>query len=261
MLAQSITFGLAAPIYAIIHLITSPTARQPRPEGLIASPLDIGVVPFSIFVGYIIPSALTAFPETSTGPIRTLQERISFWQPWPIWVSVVQIVTSKALSFVCSTGDNDARHAKVQKVLSNSRVVYAFAFGLAALSHIAALSLSIISALFPTLFDPDVLHSLHPANVFVPTMPWSATKAKSLGQGVQDFLHYDHLVGVVAVLFWVLSLYTSAHSARNVKVNFVSLVSKIGALILTSGIAGTAVELMWERDEVLLADEGKRKEE
>ncbi|PGH31775.1 hypothetical protein GX50_05441 [[Emmonsia] crescens] len=92
-------------------------------------------------------------------------------------------------------------------------------------------------------------------------MPWSRVQAQSLGEGALWFLKWDQLLGSGGRLLWAIDLYIAAHRALNVSVGCVGLGVKVTLLCAVSGVAGAVVELMWERDELVLQGQGQEKEQ
>lgn len=195
-----------------------------------------------------MPSVLMVLPETPSGFLRTTQERIVFWQLWPVFVSIVQLAAGTVFAVLCqSTSATESP----RKTRISSRQVYGFALTCTALPHVAAWTISLASLMFPTLFNPEVRASLHPAHVFVNTLPWSSVTASSVSEGALWITQYDHLVSAVAALIWAITLWRAAHAAQGVRTCTFGLAVKVVALCLVAGVAGAAVEIMWERDELL----------
>ncbi|KAL2391327.1 hypothetical protein RJ035_000363 [Blastomyces gilchristii] len=258
VLLQLFTFGVVLPIYAALHLFTSRTLSARQTIDIPSHSLTgVNLIPLSVILGYLLPSLAMVFPETTTTSfLPSTQERIAFWQPWPIWLWLIHSTLTSITALFSSPVPNfqGAKHTR-----SALRRVYAFAFTITAVPHIAAWSLSLAAAIFPILFDQDVATALHPARVFLNAMPWSGVQAKSFGEGALWFLQWDQAVGVVGMLLWAIDLYVAAHRARKVNVGCIGLAVKVGLLCAVSGMAGAVVELMWERDEVLLQGTGLEK--
>ncbi|PGH08171.1 hypothetical protein GX51_01325 [Blastomyces parvus] len=259
VLLQLFTFGVMMPIYAALHLFTSRTlpARQSS-EIPSRSLTGVNLIPISVILGYFLPSFAMVLPaETTPDFLPPTQERIAFWQAWPIWLWLTHSMITR-ITALFSSPVSDSQGAK--RTRSALRRVYAFAFTITAVPHIAAWSLSLSAVAFPTLFGQEVAAALHPARVFLNAMPWSGVQAQSLSEGVLWFLQWDHVVGVCGMLLWAIDLYVAAHRARKVNVGCIGLAVKVGLLCAVSGVAGAVVELMWERDEMLLQGLGQEKE-
>ncbi|PGH05112.1 hypothetical protein AJ80_08411 [Polytolypa hystricis UAMH7299] len=264
MLMQTATFGVVVPIYTTWHIFTSPAAENPTKDLVAMSRLDLKVLPFSVFAGFLVPSALLVLPETSVGPLQTIQERLAFWQPWPVWVSLIHFTTRHVVGVFCcgpstEAGQSVVSEAQTRRIRSAFRYVYAFAFSCTTITHISSWTVSLSSVAFPSLYNAGLQPSLSPTRVFWNTFPWSTAKIGSLGEGVLWFLQWDHLLSAAAMLLWAIALYSLAHvSVRKKEVGRAGLLFKVLALCLVSGFAGAAVEFMWERDELLLEVERSR---
>ncbi|OJD19282.1 hypothetical protein AJ78_00731 [Emergomyces pasteurianus Ep9510] len=254
--SQLCTFGFIMPIYAALHLFTSTTLSNPTRQTIDIpshSLTGVNLIPFSVILGYLLPSLTLVLPETTTGFLQSTQERIAFWQAWPLWLWIIHATTTHITSLFHSatpaTGSQDAK-----RTLSALRRVYAFAFTVAAVPHIISWSLSLTAAILPVLFDQDVATALHPARVFLHAMPWSGVQAQSFSEGALWFLQWDQLLGIGGMLLWAIDLYLAAHRARKIRVGCVALGVKVVMLCAVSGLAGAMVELMWERDELVLQE-------
>jgi hypothetical protein len=83
---------------------------------------------------------------------------------------------------------------------------------------------------------------------------------KSLAEGALWFLQWDQLNASVAALVWSTKLWRSAHQAQRVRYSILGLAVKVVLLSLVAGVSGSVVELMWERDELLLQEAGETEE-
>ncbi|OJD27916.1 hypothetical protein ACJ73_00683 [Blastomyces percursus] len=259
VLLQLFTFGVILPIYAALHLFTSRTLSARQTIDIPSRSLTgVNLIPLSVFLGYLLPSLAMVLPEKTTGFLPSTQERIAFWQPWPIWLWLIHSTLTRIAALFSSPVPNSQ---SAKRTLSALRRVYAFAFTITAVPHIAAWSLSLAAAILPILFDQDVATALHPTRVFLNAMPWSGVQAKSFGEGALWFLQWDQVVGVVGMLLWAIDLYVAAHRARKVNVGCIGLAVKVGLLCAVSGVAGAVVELLWERDEVVFQGTGQEKEQ
>ena len=121
--------------------------------------------------------------------------------------------------------------------------------------------ISLATVMVPVLFEERFLASLHPANVFAVPLPWSGLTVDNVGDGVQAFLQWDYAIGSAGVLIWATSLYTVAHKHLLNTVSWPSLLAKIALLTVFAGPAGAAVELIWERDELVFTETGGSREQ
>lgn len=236
-----------------LQLGCSITARRPHADNIRIPRAVLGALPLAFVVGYMVPTVAMTLPAPSVIPVDLKQIAIAIWHPWPAYVSVLTTVAYFTLSPLFS---NDNRAS-----MSSLRWVYAFAFANASLSHIVTLVVSLATVVVPVLFEDRFLGSLHPANVFSIPLPWSGLTVDNVGDGVHVFLRWDYMIGSAGVLIWAISLYTVAHKQLLNTISWPSLLVKVALLTVLVGPAGTAVELIWERDELVFTETGGSKQE
>jgi hypothetical protein len=184
---------------------------------------------------------------TATVSLEAKQAWLAAWNAFPLLVSLAHVI----LSAVGTTVFSQAKYTAYAKksTISSTRMIYAFAFGLATITQVASWSVSMSSLLFPTLYSPDILPHLHPVKVFLPILSHAATEWPL---GMHRLLQWDNFVGSTALLAWAAMLWSNAYRVKGVKSN-VPLALKLIGLSATSGFSGAAAVLLWERDELLLA--------
>ncbi|EEP76434.1 predicted protein [Uncinocarpus reesii 1704] len=247
-------FAVSAPLYVTLHLFTSPTASKPTKENINMPVIQVKTLLWSTLAGYVVPSVLVAFPEMAQGLLPSKQHGIALWQAWPIYVAIFQYGISKSAEICCPSGSGNVAQNR-----SSLRYLYAFAFACAAIPHIASWAISLSALAFPTLFSPELASTLTPRNVFENISPWSSQKPETLGMGTLWLLQWDYMTAAAPTLLWAILLYNAAHSACGIRVSSVKLGFKTIALCAVAGIAGAAVELMWERDELLFGSSDAQK--
>lgn len=249
--AQVMTYAFATPLYCGIQLKQSITARKPDASNIAIPHKVLRFVPPVFVIGYIVPSALMILQAPSQISVDLKQILIAVWQPWPAYISILLSVIGLLFSRSRNVQLSDYRATR-----SALRWVYAFAFANAALSHIIAWTVSLATVLSPTVFSREHAGFLHPRSVFQFIFPWvsPAFVARSIAPGVHVFLQWDYLIGSVAVLVWGLSLYIIAHRVLLGRVGYLGLGVKTAFLVSLSGPVATAVELVWERDELVFQE-------
>lgn len=249
--AQTLTFAFAAPLYAGLHLIFSSTASRPNAESIRAPRAVLNVIPYVFIIGYLVPSLLLIAPLSETITTDVKQIIIAAWQPWPLYISILTTVAHILFSpFVSSDKTIDGGRA----TLSSLRKVYAVAFANTAINHLIPWTISLFTILEPQFFKKEFLNALHPLNVFQLPLPWAqpALQISELGAGVHVFLRWDYVIGSTGVLLWALSLHRNAHRAILGKAGGLRLLIKVALLSVVASPVGAAVELMWERDELIV---------
>ena len=238
------------PLYVWVLLLVSPSVKNSAWNSSTSLIAQLKAIPVGITVGFLLPSAALALPEGLALLPFSKQERIAFWQPFPVWVSIANFIASKIIA-IFSPSIPDGMLRRRLALRTCLRYLYAFGFAMASTTHIASWGISLTAMCFPTLFNAEAATALSPRNVFLNPMPWSSLKSESLGMGAHWLLQWDQLTGTAGVLLWSLILYRSAHLSRGLAFNTCATATKVLALCLLTGVAGAAVELMWEREELL----------
>ncbi|KAL2823804.1 hypothetical protein BDW59DRAFT_92366 [Aspergillus cavernicola] len=256
LLAQVMTFAFATPLYCAIQLFTSVTAVRPNPENIRIPRAVLKALPLVFLIGFMVPSGLLLVPISEEVTTDLKQIFIAVWQPWPAYVSILLTIVHVLFSPFTS---NDNTIEGGRATLRSLRWVYAFAFANTALTHIISWIIPLATVAAPMLFKEEYLEALHPLMVFDIPKPWGTPAlAENVGAGVHAFLRWDYLIGSVGVLVWAVSLHQTAHRVvyGQVGCGCVGLVVKIAALTALAGPVGAAVELMWERDELVVNELG-----
>ncbi|KAL2816479.1 hypothetical protein BJX63DRAFT_387425 [Aspergillus granulosus] len=254
LLAQVMTFAFAAPLYCAIQLFTSVTAVKPTAENIRVPRAVLNALPFVFAVGFMLPTGLLLVPVSEQVDTDLKQLFIALWQPWPAYVSILLTVAHVLFSPFTS---NDLTLEGGRATLRSFRWVYAFAFAHTTISHIISWVIPLASVVAPRLFNEEYLEALHPLVVFDIPKPWEAPiPVESVGAGVHAFLRWDYIIGSAGILIWTVSLYQTAHRVVYGRAGYAGLFLKVVALSALAGPVGTAVELMWERDELVFNELG-----
>ncbi|KAI2791188.1 hypothetical protein POX_c04044 [Penicillium oxalicum] len=246
LLAQLLTFAFATPLFLGLHLGCSVTARRPSVENIQAPRVVLVVLPVIFLVGYMVPTLAMVLPAPSMISIDMKQLAIVIWQPWPVYVSIL----TTAAYYVLFPFFPKSHRAS----MSSLRWVYASAFASAVVPHLITLVVSIASVVAPAIFNQHYVNELHPAKVYVLPFPWSGIKVQTVAEGVHYFLRWDYLIGSVGVLLWAVALYTVAHKQILSTFSVLMLVVKVALSTVIAGPVGAAIELMWERDELVFKE-------
>ncbi|KAI1762576.1 hypothetical protein GGR53DRAFT_521605 [Hypoxylon sp. FL1150] len=273
-LMQAASYGCTMPLYAIIHLTTSPAAEEAGQALLEAvptsNPQELATLPQAFVVGYVIPAILMSVP-LFTNPVH--QWFGGLWQGSPLWSMLLQKLWAsklkrRPLSYdsrnygkILQSGPKEPPFRYSQSPVSSRRAeekgllakAYLFAFVWCALSQIIPLVLIAAVRLRPSAFPPQLYDALTITNVFVPPPFWSTKKIESMATGMHDFFFYDQYVGSTAAIVWATALYVNSREMPMRMRNWAKLAFVITALSVTTGPAGAVVWLMWERDRFLLS--------
>lgn len=254
------------PLYLSFHLFTSPTTLSPSSKSpntpttnLIIDPTKLRVLPLAVTLGAIVPSILACLPAPSIVSYSLQQDLVSFWQLFPVWISLSQLVLMTFSSFILPSKEQTYRSAAERNavLLRSLRRTYIFIFAVSSLSHIASLTLSITPLILPSIFAPGYHSFFHPLRVFLPKSPLEITPISSLGEGALLLLQWDELIGSGAMIVWAMVLNRNAHAGKVTWGGWLSLLVKVTGLTAVTGPGGAVVALIWGRDELVLGDVGE----
>ncbi|KAJ5365950.1 hypothetical protein N7517_008836 [Penicillium concentricum] len=250
MLGIMVTLAVSIPWYLTVHLLISPTASQPTIDNLSVPVHELKALIVNLIFGLMLPCLLVALPERITWNLFTRQSAIALWQLWPFWSTAVHYI---AKIFISTKEDDANPRARWERTRATFRAVYGLTFAVAAITHLAtwAISLSIAFG-FRNSMDADIVADVHPWNVFVNTKPWSSIQTDSVGQGTLWLIQWDQLIAAGAMWWWALDLYRSAHATQGRRIDWHSFAVKTLAFCFVSGFTGATVELLWEREEMIL---------
>ncbi|KAL4946542.1 hypothetical protein BDV06DRAFT_182384 [Aspergillus oleicola] len=254
LVAQVLTFAFSTPLYCALQLLTSVTAVKPTAENIRVPRAVLNAMPVVFFIGYMVPTAVLLIPVSEKVDTDLKQILIALWQPWPAYISTLLTAVHVVFSRFTSN-DNNVEGGRA--TLSSLRWVYAFAFAHTALDHIISWTIPLASLGAPWLFKSEFLEALHPLVVFNIPKPWETPMiVENVGAGVHAFLRWDYLIGSAGVLVWAISLYQTAQRVVYGRAGYGWLSVKVATLAALAGPVGAAVELLWERDELVMKELG-----
>lgn len=278
---QNIAFAITIPTYFLIHLLTSPVAKAFTPPAssnvLLVPANDLAVLPYSITLGYVIPSLLMALPAPAVVSQNTHQVFIAFWQAFPVWTMIAHYTlafsNSTTAITVASSPAKEANSTPQSAYLRSARHVYNFAFGLCIATHLPVVIPAILPGLVPV-FLPFLngKSSGFPSlsSIFLPPSPFGhQATTHSLAAGVHIFLQWDLYVGSTACLVWAVLLHrnsavskmpssplprhTSFAEAETMRQRsgWLTVLQKVAMWTVLAGPVGAVTMLLRERDEVV----------
>lgn len=260
---QNVTFAVIIPLYLLIHLSTSPTVSSNDPKDFYIDLPNLSSIPFSIAIGYILPTAIAALPAPSVISFERKQAYMAIWQMFPLSVQILQLAIPYLLAMSYPPPLSPNFLIPKRQGLGALRVVYIFLLTMAASSHLGTLTLLLTSKFFPALFAIPFVGIFNPASVFWPVTISVSHQVSSIGSGAMLMIQYDEIIGSVAVVLWALFLLATAFhrfseerganatTAWVLAFDFVTLTALVGPL-------GYAVIAMWGRDEMVFAREKEK---
>ncbi|KAL6237468.1 hypothetical protein BDW75DRAFT_228659 [Aspergillus navahoensis] len=186
----------------------------------------------SLILCFYSGMALVALPSPTVIPNGLKQAVLALMIPWSLWLFVMVFVASYLFPIEGTQANN-------------RRVLYIFALAIAATTHLGALLASLLQT------------DLGPADVFLPSLPWSITQFESLADAMANFLKWDHLIASVTVILWAVAVYLRDCDER---VDWRRLGLEVCGLSMVISPTGAAVLLIWRLDEMLCRKGNAKKE-
>lgn len=259
LLFEVVGFGVLGPLWMGAHVICSPTRGSPAKDNVSAELHDLQALPISIIVGYLIPIMLPLLPDKLPIPVlSTVQSRIAGALAFPTYICFIQ--TFLAIAFKRTNGqDNGPRESPVIDTIRNRsslRRTHLLAFLCNAVPHVIFLTLNLLPRAIPAIFNPSMVSALG-KTPFYESFPSSAdVKASSMHEGLYWYLQWQYLFGMLAFLLWGLVCYASARARFEAHLplheSWLGVSVRVLLVTLVFGAGGSAVMLLWERDEALM---------
>ena len=248
------------PIYLAIHLSTSPTVLSRKPSDFYVAVPKLASIPFSLALGFVLPTVLVALPAPSILTYDRKQVFIAVWQSFPIWVELVQQIATFTISSLGMTegGPSGIKQQPDKQWLKVLRAVYTFLLAAAGITHVSTIALMATSKFFTGFFASEFIGILNPSKVFLPQSIKASTKVSSLGDGAFLLLQYDFIVGSAALALWASALYITTYSSMKKSNGWMTSTFMFISQLVLLGPIGHAVACIWSRDEYIFE---KRTEE
>ena len=189
---------------------------------LLVSAWDLRILPFSVTLGYTLPSVLMALPSPTIVSPKAHQKYIALWQAFPIWTVIIHYLLKTILPYASAKFRKSDAKSRPQSPLGASyltsvKPVYIFVLTMCITTHIPVLMLTLTpSWLIPPITFPVLsrLSQQSLASVYIPYFPSPSYQVSSLAEGVHNFLLWDLYVGSAALLLWAIYLYCNATTKK-----------------------------------------------
>lgn len=246
---QNATYAVIMPNWCIAYLSTSRMVSSRRVSDFLVDVPNLVGIAISMILGYILPTVLMSLPAPSIIDYDLKQWLMTFWQFFPIWVSVVQGVVPY---LVPRTGE--ASGAPNAPVLRSMRALYVGLLTTAGIGQASTMTLMATSKFFPSLFAPKFVGVFNPSNVFLPAAISPSFKMPSIGAGALLLLQYDQLIGSTSMALWSTVLFVNTY--RNGATNQSLALMIVGGVLMMAltGPLGYATACIWARDELIFAE-------
>ncbi|OPB44038.1 hypothetical protein A0O28_0023560 [Trichoderma guizhouense] len=221
------TPAIYLPVYLGVRLALM-TPSNLTPSDLVIDPVQLEQFPWAIAIGYVAPFIAMLLPDLRIRDISTKQTVAAWWQQWPAYVALSQLL----LSLIW-------RPAVLPSPLSTEawpqvQSVYMFLFVLAALSH----WLSVFGA-----FATGVTMT----ELFLPAWPGKDKKARHGWEAAKWCVQWDVVLDTPAMILWAGVLYWQTGAVMDS-----SLWQRLLVNFLLAGPYGVPIGLLWERDAFVL---------
>ncbi|KAK2629111.1 hypothetical protein QTJ16_002214 [Diplocarpon rosae] len=226
LIFQNISYTVTVPIWLLLHLFSSPVAR-PFPgthasSVLLIDPWDLGILPASVTIGFIVPSILMTIPSPSPASATTHQRFIALWQAFPLWTVAAHYILRSTLRWLShQILGQQAAGSRCQtplgtSYLSNARHVYRFVLFLCISTHVTILALALVPHWAIPSSMPTLAHyaSESLGSVYVPYLPLPSHQVSSQAEGAHTFLIWDLYIGSLAFICWAVLLYRNATTEK-----------------------------------------------
>lgn len=178
------------PVYAIFQILSTPASTASSPQQLSAETvLQWKVLPYSITLGYIIPTILSCWPLFSP---KTHRIAVLLWGCYPLYILLCQKVLTRSIaqfkpSPPSKKSKDETTHA--WKILQST---YVFGIRCIALTYVWSMTLLLTCYLFPSIFTTQAIRELSFRDVLFPTWPPAGLNVK--GQNVDSLLEGFHIL-------------------------------------------------------------------
>lgn len=231
---QLVGIGKVAPLYFLFSIYTTSRSVYARTTGRPVPSHTAKVLLPALCLGYVIPSVLMFLPHEES---ITQQNVIAFWQPSPLYVSLLAWAGSKIMHLLRPTKPFDVEIFE-NCDLSYLQSGYAFCFSATAIAHICAflyVSLSPSVSISQSFFGLQGLESV----------------------GISGFWKYDMLLCFSSVAVWLLY---SVFELRRFGYITTSTAFRAVGLTLISGVLmgpGATYAGVWAWRESVIASYGQ----
>lgn len=246
---QIASYAVVIPIWCIVYLSTSRIVSSRRVSDFLVDVPNLAGIAISIVLGFVLPTVLMALPAPLIVNHDLKQWLMTFWQLFPVWVSLTQGIVPYLLPRLGQTSGEPTI-----RMLRSMRALYAGLIVTAGISQISTLTLVATSKFFPALFAPEFVGVFNPSSVFLPAAVSPSTKMPSIGRGAFLLLQYDQFIGSTSVALWSTVLFINTY--RNMAIKQSVALTVVGGIIMMAltGPSGYVTACIWARDELIVAN-------
>ncbi|ORY55267.1 uncharacterized protein BCR38DRAFT_403374 [Pseudomassariella vexata] len=245
---QTVGYAATMPIYAIMHLFTSPTfisrgralSKANRPRTSACLTLEALVPAFSI--GYLLPTLLMAWPVSSP----TLHQWFGvLWQGFPLYVVVWQQVFTRL------------RKPTLQSDSETISRAYDWAFNTASVIQLFTYTVILAVKVAPGSFPTWAVEEFTFGRVFRPGSFFSTRPLTSMITAMHEFFKWDQIIGSAAALTWAVTLNVTARNDTMSWGDWILLGWDILRWSTLAGPGGALARLLQRRDKIVISEHGQ----
>ncbi|KAJ3952413.1 hypothetical protein N0V92_011160 [Colletotrichum tropicale] len=231
---QLLGIGKVAPFYFLLSVYTTSRSVYARTTGRPVPSHVAKVILPALCLGYAIPTALMFLPHEDA---VTQQNAIAFWQPFPVYVSLLAWAGSKVVYAMKPTKTLDWE-ALENKDLPYLQSGYAFCFFATAITHISTFLYAGLNA------------SVSISESFFGLPPWDAMT-------IAGFWKYDMVLCFASIAVWLL--YSVFEMRRFGYITTSAALKAVGLTLAGSVLVGPAATYagVWAWRESVIASYGK----
>lgn len=246
---QNAAYAVIMPKWCIAYLSTSRMVSSKRVSDFLVDVPNLVGIAISVILGYVLPTVLMSLPAPSIIDYDLKQWLMTFWQFFPVWVSVVQGIVPYLLPrFGGSSG------APNSHILRSMRIMYGGLLSTAGIGQAATMAIMATSKFFPGLFAPEYVGVFNPSRVFLPAAISPSIKMPSIGAGTLLLLQYDHLIGSTSMALWSTLLFVNTYRNGVTKQSLALVVFGGVIMMALTGPLGYATACIWARDELIIVE-------
>lgn len=258
MASQVFGYSIVVPLWSLAQLVYSGLSHEPQQDDVRVYAMATLALPFSMILGYIIPTLAMALPTTFHPAAiqrfaNSSQQRMLLWLIWPLSVSLFQALFSGIPgTYRRFVPKKVAPGVLAMRIRNGLRLVYWSARFLAAAPHIFWMGMMLVKHLAPGLLNANVNLDPSPASPFYPVLPWITNKAKSVGEGTFWALQWDYYVASFMFWCWCFKQYRIAHNHAGITIGYPGLAPRALGMMSVGGLVASGIDLLAERDELLM---------
>jgi hypothetical protein len=240
----------SGPWYAIVYLATSPLVAGISRAGLAQGSLIQAswgfILPVSLIIGYLAPAILMALHSPSFVSNDFQQVAVVAWNIFPILVGLVHVTLNRAsalLGFSVKEPSSPSQHLRAVRFANICGLT------ISTISHIAMVTLSTMTVMFPFIFQPDYVRELSPRALMAP--PFFSIISSSFGEGVRSFLLWDQICANTTMIVLALLQLREVISVSRDSLTPLSSFALFTVGTIVAGPGSACLALNWLRDELL----------